>query len=252
MGFSTLCASLREALPVAGGVDVFLIGSELPGLTALRSSASDFPAVSELVSLAADVKAIVPSAKVSYAADWSEYFGHHPGDGTGDVFFHLDPLWSSPDIDLIGIDNYFPLADWRDGRDHADRAAGHASVYAMTILRPTSRAVKVSIGIIHARAPRGARPHADHRRSLWQALGVSLQGFENWWSNSITIGCSALKRAADRLDAAIKADLVHGGGLPGNRQGNQPAQLFLRSEVFGKCGALVFQRRARRSPAGVI
>ena len=56
-----------------------------------------------------------------------------PVTASGDVFFHLDPLWSSPDVDFIGIDNYLPLADWRDGRAHADRAAGHASIYAIEL-----------------------------------------------------------------------------------------------------------------------
>src|SRR5690606_5862867 len=38
----------------------------------------------------------------------------------GELFFHLDPLWAHPDIDFIGIDNYMPLSDWRDGDDHLD------------------------------------------------------------------------------------------------------------------------------------
>lgn len=99
----------------AGGVDAFLIGSELRGLTALRDQNDAFPFVEELVRLARDVRSIVgPATKLTYAADWSEYFGHQPADGSGDVFFHLDPLWASPDIDAIGIDNYMPLSDWRD------------------------------------------------------------------------------------------------------------------------------------------
>lgn len=106
----------------AGGVDAFLIGSELRGLTTIRSSASSYPFVATLVSLAADVKAVLgPATKVSYAADWSEYFGHHPQDGSGDVYFHLDPLWASADIDAVGIDVYWPLSDWRDGDSHLDR-----------------------------------------------------------------------------------------------------------------------------------
>lgn len=120
---------------IAGGVDVFLIGSELTGLTCLRSSAVEFPVVAELVALAADVRTLLPSAKLSYAADWSEYFGYQPADGTGDVIFHLDPLWSSPNIDFIGIDNYFPLADWRDGAAHLDRMAGHGSAYSLDYLK---------------------------------------------------------------------------------------------------------------------
>ena len=30
-------------------------------------------------------------------------------------FFHLDPLWAHAAIDAVGIDNYMPLSDWRDG-----------------------------------------------------------------------------------------------------------------------------------------
>jgi GTA TIM-barrel-like domain/Putative phage tail protein len=120
---------------LAGGVDAFLIGSELRGMTWLRDGASSYPFVAALVSLAADVKAILPAAKISYAADWSEYFGHQPQDGSDDVFFHLDPLWASPDIDFVGIDNYMPLADWRDGGNHLDRLAGFSSIYDADYLK---------------------------------------------------------------------------------------------------------------------
>ncbi|WP_374422704.1 glycoside hydrolase TIM-barrel-like domain-containing protein [Paracoccus sp. (in: a-proteobacteria)] len=111
----------------AGGVDAFLIGSEMPGLTTIRSGAITYPAVTAFKSLAADVRAILGAGpRIGYAADWSEYFGHHPADGSGDVFFHLDPLWSDANIDLIGIDNYMPLSDWRDGFDHADASLAPA------------------------------------------------------------------------------------------------------------------------------
>ena len=111
----------------AGGVDAFLIGSEMPGLTTIRADASTYPAVTAFKSLAADVRAILGAGtKIGYAANWSEYFGHQPADGTGDVVFHLDPLWSDANIDFIGIDNYMPLSDWRDGFDHADAALAPA------------------------------------------------------------------------------------------------------------------------------
>ena len=114
----------------AAGVTAFVIGTELRGLTWVRSSADTYPFVNALMALAADAKAILGSGtKVVYAADWSEYFGHQPADGSGDVHFHLDPLWSSSNIDAIGIDIYWPLADWRDGRDHLDAIAGATSIY---------------------------------------------------------------------------------------------------------------------------
>ena len=118
---------------VAGGVDSFCIGSELRGLTQIRDGASSYPAVRELIRLAGDVKAILgPEAKVGYAADWSEYFGHQPADASGDAIFNLDPLWADPAIDFIGIDNYMPLSDWRDEPGHLDAAAG--SIYDLDYL----------------------------------------------------------------------------------------------------------------------
>ncbi len=101
---------------MAGGVDAFLLGSELRGLTALRDGAGAFPFVEQLCDLADQVRSIVGGGcKLTYGADWTEYFGHQPADGSGDVFFHLDPLWAHPQIDAVGIDNYMPLSDWRDG-----------------------------------------------------------------------------------------------------------------------------------------
>lgn len=103
---------------IGGGVESFCIGSEMRALTQIRASNHRFPAVEELISLAADVREILgPTVKLSYAADWSEYFGYHV---EGNVYFHLDPLWSDTNIDFVGIDNYMPLSDWRDGDDHVD------------------------------------------------------------------------------------------------------------------------------------
>ena len=104
----------------AGGVDAFLIGSELQALTRVRSASGVYPAVTALTTLAADVKAIVgASTQVTYGADWTEY-GAHVVDAN-EVRFPLDPLWASPSIDAIGIDYYAPLSDWRDNATHLDR-----------------------------------------------------------------------------------------------------------------------------------
>lgn len=116
--------------------DIFIIGSEMVGLTQVRSSATAYPFVSALVTLAADVSPVLGSGRlVSYAADWSEYHTHRPGDGSGDVLFNMDPLWASADIDFVGIDNYLPMSDWRDGADHLDIQAGYLSIYSRDYLR---------------------------------------------------------------------------------------------------------------------
>ncbi|MDB5659382.1 MAG: host specificity protein [Cypionkella sp.] len=102
----------------AGGVAAFCVGTELRGLTQIRGFGDTFPTVVALRQLAAEVKAILgPNTKISYAADWSEYFGYHTADN---LYFHLDPLWADPAIDFIGIDNYMPVSDWRDGTAHLD------------------------------------------------------------------------------------------------------------------------------------
>ncbi len=107
---------------LADGVDAFIIGSELRGLTTARDGAASYPAVDALREIAADVRTMLPETRLTYAADWSEYSGHQPQDGSGDVFFHLDPLWADANIDAVGIDWYPPLTDWRDGLSHLDAA----------------------------------------------------------------------------------------------------------------------------------
>ena len=86
--------------------------------------------VAALKTLAAEVKSVLPGAKVSYAADWSEYFGYQ---ADGNVYFHLDPLWSDAHVDYIGIDNYMPLSDWREGNQHLDASWG--SIYNLDYLK---------------------------------------------------------------------------------------------------------------------
>ena len=103
-GFNTFI--LHYANLVNGKVDGFIIGSELKGLTKVTDTPGNYPAVNALVNLAAAAKSILGSGvTVTYAADWSEY--HHTDGG----WYNLDPLWASPNIDVIGIDAYFPLTD---------------------------------------------------------------------------------------------------------------------------------------------
>lgn len=111
---------------MAGGVAGFILGSELVGLTRVRSAPGTYPAAAALADLAGDVRAILgPDTAITYAADWTEY-GAHVRQGGAEVRFPLDPLWASPAIDAVGIDFYPPISDWRDGLDHADLAEARA------------------------------------------------------------------------------------------------------------------------------
>ena len=112
--YANLCAEV-------GGVESFLLGSELKGLTRIRGAGGSYPTVAALETLAADVREILGAdTKISYAADWSEYGAYSPPDEVGTLDFPLDSLWANADIDFIGIDNYMPLSDWRSQSTHLD------------------------------------------------------------------------------------------------------------------------------------
>lgn len=169
---AALCAA-------AGGVEAFCIGSEMRGLTQIRDN-TGFPAVAALVALAAEVRVLLPTAKLTYAADWSEYFGYQPGNG--DRFFHLDPLWADDNIDLIGIDNYMPLSDWREGDDHADAGAG--SIYDLDYLRSNIEGGEGYDWFYHSDTARAAQirtPITDEAEAepwVWRYKDI-----RNWWQN---------------------------------------------------------------------
>lgn len=167
----------------AGGVDSFCIGSEMRALTQIRDDADRFPAVEALRELAAEVRSILgPHAKIGYASDWSEYFGYRPADGSGDVYFHLDPLWADDNIDFIGVDNYMPISDWRDGDDHADASA--QTIYNLDYLRGN---ISGGEGYDWYYADEAARASQTRTPIEDGAYGEDwiyrYKDFEGWWSN---------------------------------------------------------------------
>ena len=176
------CARLAEA---AGGVAGFLIGSELVGLTTLRSDATTYPAVPRLRALAADVRAILgPSVQIGYAADWTEYASHRPADGSGDVLFPLDPLWADPAIDFVGIDNYMPLADWRDGFGHRDAAAGIRSPYDRAYLQANIEGGELFDWYYPSAAARDAQDRAPITDGLGEPWIHRIKDLCGWWGHA--------------------------------------------------------------------
>ena len=176
--YAKLCA-------LAGGVDAFLIGSEFPGLSTVRSNASTYPFVAALQTLATQVKTILPGSKISYAADWSEYNGHRPADGSNDVYFHLDPLWSSSAIDFIGVDNYLPLADWRGGTTHLDFVGGTRSLYDLNYLKANIAGGEYYDWYYASAAARQSQTRTAISDGAYNKPWVFRpKDFKNWWANS--------------------------------------------------------------------
>ncbi len=234
----------------AGGVETFLIGSELRGLTqaplqrqhAIRSSPRSWRSPTTCAACSA------PATKITYAADWSEYFGHQPADGTGDVYFHLDPLWASANIDAVGIDVYWPLSDWRDGDSHLDRLDRHRE--------PARPRLPQAQHLRAARATAGTTPvmpRARRRRGPPSPMAPESPGCSATRTSatggptSTTTAPAGRERRADGLGSAVEADLDHRARLPGCRQGLQPAQRLLRSQKLRELPAALLARLPRRS-----
>ncbi|CAN7512951.1 baseplate multidomain protein megatron [Bosea sp. LjRoot237] len=167
----------------AGGVEGFIIGSELVGLTRVRGAPGYYPMVDGLVSLAAEVRAILPpSTKLTYAADWTEY-GAHARDGGQEVRFPLDPLWSSPHVDAIGIDYYAPLSDWRDTPGHADLAVarGPADVDHLRNRLTSGEGYDWYYADLSGRYAQMRLPIADG--ALGKPWVFRQKDLPNWWLN---------------------------------------------------------------------
>ncbi|MBW3098671.1 baseplate multidomain protein megatron [Pseudohoeflea coraliihabitans] len=207
----------------AGGVDGFLLGSELKGLTRLRDDTGAFPFVDALTDLAADVAALLgASTTLTYGADWSEYNGYAPDDGSGDFFFNLDPLWSHAAIGAIAIDNYMPLSDWRDGdletgnpdgeRHAGDRLAMASAIaagegYDWYYQSPADRQARLRTPIIDGSAGKPWVYRAKDLRGWWQSLhydrtaGIEASEPTAWVPASKPIwfselGCPAVDKGA--------------------------------------------------------
>lgn len=186
-GYRRMILHYAQLCKDAGGVNAFLIGSELRGLTRLRDSASTYPAVAALKSLAADARAILgPSTKIGYAADWSEYNNHQTGDAPSAVLFNLDPLWSDANIDFVGIDNYLPLADWRDGTAHADYDAvnGPTDTHDSAYLSANIQGGEDYDWYYASDADRNAQLRTPITDGLGKPWIYRQKDFWSWWSNA--------------------------------------------------------------------
>ncbi|MCB8820046.1 baseplate multidomain protein megatron [Microvirga rosea] len=167
----------------AGGVEGFIIGSELVGLTRVRSASGIYPAVDALKELAGDVRSVLrASTKIVYAADWTEY-GAHVLDGGDEVRFPLDPLFADDAVDAVGIDYYPPISDWRDGPDHADLSVAR-SVYDVTYLRQRLGAGEAFDWYYRSTADRDGQKRTPITDGAYDKPWIyRAKDIVSWWSN---------------------------------------------------------------------
>jgi hypothetical protein len=183
-GYRRMVLHYAQLAADAGGVDAFLIGSELRGLTRVRSASGVYPAVTRLIELAGDVKAILGSGTiVTYGADWTEYGAHVVDSGATEVRFPLDPLWASSAIDVVGIDYYAPLADWRDGAAHLDRQFT-GSIYDLNYLAGNLHGGDAYDWYYADDTARGAQTRTPITDGLGKPWVFRVKDIWNWWSNA--------------------------------------------------------------------
>jgi hypothetical protein len=168
----------------AGGVEAFLIGSELKSLTRVRAGAGVYPAVTALIDLAAEVKAILGSGTiVTYGADWTEYGAHVVDANADEVRFPLDALWASSAIDAIGIDYYAPLSDWRDAPNHLDRTSA-GSIYDRDYLYANLAGGEAYDWYYADAAARAAQARSAIGDGLGKPWIFRAKDIWNFWSNA--------------------------------------------------------------------
>lgn len=204
------------------GADDLLIGSEMRGLTWTRDAGGAFPAVAQFRALAAECRALVGTrVKLSYAADWSEYFGWQR---EGEVRFHLDPLWADPNIDYVAIDWYPPMGDWRggDGGVDADEFKGPSD--------PAYLAAQVAGGEGYDWFYASDADRAAQRRTAIEdgAHGEDwiwrYKDLKGWWSNAHHERVAGVRQAAptDWVPGMKPIRLTEFGCAAVDRGGNAP------------------------------
>ena len=135
-------------------------------------------------SLAGDVKAILGSGTiVTYGADWTEYGAHVVDPSANEVRFPLDALWASSSIDVVGIDYYAPLADWRDGAAHLDKQIAQ-SIYELDYLAGNLRGGDAYDWYYADDAARGAQTRTPITDGLGKPWVFRVKDIWSWWSNA--------------------------------------------------------------------
>lgn len=204
----------------AGGVDRFVIGAEMVALTQITYGANRFPAVDAFVDLAADVRVMLgPDTGLTYAADWSEYFGFQPPGGNGDFIYHLDPLWSHPAITAVAIDAYFPLSDWREG-EHLDGQV-HNDIYDPDYLAANVEGGEGYDWFYASQADRDAQIRSPISDWIYRYKDI-----RNWWANEHRNRIDGAERAPSDWVPQGKPIWLTEVGCPAVRFGANQPNLF--------------------------
>ena len=92
------------ATTLKDNIDAFMIGASYTGMTSATFTTGVYPGVTGFQNIAAIAKSILPSnVKVVYGANYTEYHSDING------WYNMDPLWADSNVDIVGIEAYFPI-----------------------------------------------------------------------------------------------------------------------------------------------
>jgi hypothetical protein len=98
----------------------------------------------------------------------------------------FDALWLDANIDFIGIDNYMPLADWRDGTLHRDynAANGPVTIHDANYLAANIKGGEDYDWFYASAADRDAQLRTPITDGLGKPFVWRAKDLWNWWSMS--------------------------------------------------------------------
>ena len=99
--------------------------------------------------------------------------------------YQFDAAWSDANIDFVGIDNYMPLADWRDGFAHLDALAGAKSQYDVEYLKSNIDGGEGFDWYYASEADRDAQTRTPITDGAYGEPWIyRYKDLWNWWSNA--------------------------------------------------------------------
>ena len=146
------------------------------------------PAVAGLSAICSPTSACILGAgtELSYAADWSEYFGHHPANGSRRRVLPPRPaLGRSRTPTSSASTTTCRSPDWRDGYEHLDAAEGWPAIYDRAYLQANIAGGEGFDWFYASTADRSAQvrtPITDGAAAKpWVFRYMDLRA---WWSNA--------------------------------------------------------------------
>ena len=241
-GFRRMILHYAHLCAAAGGVDAFLIGSEMRGLTTMRDAARQLSGrrgagassrpTCGASSGRARRSATPPTGRSTSATSRTTARATSSSTST-----RSGP---TPTSTSSASTTTCRSSDWRDGVDHPDAWRAAPAIYDRAYLQRQHRGRRgLRLVLCQRRRPRRRRSARRSPMAPTASPGCSATRICAAGGRTRTSTGRAASRAAAPTAwvPRVEADLVHRARLPADRQGHEPAERLLRPEVVGELHA---------------